>query len=185
MTYTDAAARLFGGAEFSAADFSRRTGNPRAAKVLSELKRRGIVERLDRGRYRLLPPSERPDLRAAEIAEVRRIVRLGPSPMAWSGSTAVEVWTAGRYRISPSPVLCVLDVAIPKDGELAWRKYLERAGVPTKLRKRVGIVVRLTPTGRFERVFIGGEPVIPRRDAEKLISSHPGLYAGARILIHD
>ena len=53
--YADAAALLFGAREFSAREFALRTANPRAAKLLSELKRRGLVARVGRGLYRNLP----------------------------------------------------------------------------------------------------------------------------------
>ena len=62
--YADAAALLFGSREFSTREFALRTANPRAAKLLSELKRRGLVARTGRGLYRNLSPEERPDPRA-------------------------------------------------------------------------------------------------------------------------
>jgi len=61
LTYENIGTRFFGDREFSTGEFARRIGTPRAAKTLGELKRRGVVARTGRGRYRFLRRSERPD----------------------------------------------------------------------------------------------------------------------------
>lgn len=183
FTYLDAATLAFGKREFAAADFARRTGSPRSAKILSELKRRGLVERVGRGRYRLLAPDERPDLRSGEWERVRTIVLDAPFLKAWTGSTAVEIWTKGRYRTAPTPFLREFFVAVPKDSVEAFKDYLESKNVSTGGRKRVGAVVRLIPTDRLETEVVDGERVISRRDVERLIEAHPATYGEAGSLL--
>jgi len=183
LTYTDAAAHLFGSSSFTSRDFAIKTGNPRAAKVLSDLKRRGVVERLGRGRYRCLDPAERPDIRATEWNRVRSIVLSGPDPKAWTGETAVEAWTNGRYIVSPSVFSRVYALAVPRDRLTEWRAYLAANGVATRRRKRVGAVVELHPVDRLSAVRLGGEPVIRRHEVERLIAEHPALYGNAKELL--
>ena len=183
MTYSDAAALLFGSSSFTSRDFAIRTGNPRAAKVLSDLKRRGVVERLGRGRYRCLAPAERPDIRASEWNRVRSIVLSGPDPKAWTGETAVETWTNGRYIVSPSVFSRVYALAIPRDRLTEWRAYLAANGVSTRRHKRVGAVVELHPVDKLSAVLLGGEPVIRRHEIERLIAEHPALYGNAKELL--
>ena len=185
LSYFDAASSLFGDREFTSREFSRGTGNPRAAKVLSELKHRGLVERLGRGTYRCLGPGERPDLRASEWARVRTIVLSGPEPKAWAGETAVELWTGGRYKLAPSLYSQALHLAIPSGREGVWKEFLSKHGVSTAARKRVGARVALMPRRSLNVRRIEGEPVVPRREVEKLIRDHPALYGGARELLRD
>jgi hypothetical protein len=185
LTYGDALNTLFGSEPFTTKEFARRANAPRAAKILSELKRRGIVERVDRGRYRCLSPGERPDLRAAEWGRVRSIVLAGPPPKAWTGRTAVEVWTEGRYRMAPSPFYRVFELAVPRSHLVAWKKYLASRSVATHAGKRVGARVDLFPMVRIVSTNVGGEPVISRASVERLIDSHPGLFAGAKELLRD
>lgn len=185
LTYGDALHSLFGSKPFTAREFARRANAPRAAKILSELKRRGIVERMGRGTYRCLGPEERPDLRAAEWRRVRNIILEGPSPKAWTGRSAVELWTNGRYRLAPSPFYRVFEVAVPVDRAVDWRNYLADRNVATHSGKRVGARVDLVPVRRVEAVEIGGEPVVPRAAVEAIIVDHPALYAGAKELLLD
>lgn len=185
LTYGDALPSLFGAKPFTSREFARRANAPRAAKILSDLKRRGIVERLGRGTYRCLGPEERPDLRLAEWSRVRNVILKGPFRKAWTGRSAVELWTGGRYRLAPSPFYRVFELAIPSDRTEDWRKYLADRNVATRVGKRVGARVDLVPMARLESVELGGEPVIPRTDVEAIIDEHPALYAGAKELLLD
>ncbi len=89
LTYADAAAFLFGNRPFTVREFASRTGSPRPAKTLSELKCRGLVARVGRGRYRFLEAEERADPRAAEWARARRAILDADLPMAWTGTSAI------------------------------------------------------------------------------------------------
>ncbi len=183
LTYADVGAHIFGEKVFDAGEFGRRTGNPRAAKVLSELVIRGVVGRKGRGHYRFLRPSERPDLRIREWERVRKLVLDGPGPKAWDGASAVEVWTGGRYRVSPSMYLRIFSVAVPKGHRRIWVDYLAKRGLTLRSRKRVGarVEIREVPSLRWESV--DGESVLPRAETVDLIRAHPGIYAGAEALL--
>jgi len=183
LTYNDVVSSLYGASTFSTSDFARRTGNPRAAKVLSELKHRGLVERVARGTYRCLSPADRLDLRASEWARVRGVVLAGPDPKAWAGETAVEHWTGGRYKLAPSLYSRVFSLAIPASREEAWRHYLVTRGVSITPRKRVGARVELIPRRGLRPILLNGEPVIPRTEVADMIRAHPALYGGAKELL--
>lgn len=185
LTYTDALGHFFGSEAFSSREFALRTGNPRAAKVRSELTHRGIVERLGRGRYRCLAPGERPDLRSAEWRRVRSVTLRGPESKAWTGETALEAWTDGRYTVSSSTFRRVFDLAVPERSVDRWERYLGSHGVSTSSRKRVGARVNLHPVRALEVVRLRGEPVVPRREVELLIENHPALYGNAKELLLD
>lgn len=184
LTYFDAASTLFGRREFSVGEFRRRVGSPRAAKVLNELKTRGLVERMGRGRYRCLGPEERPDLRAVEWRRVRDVMREAPLWWAWAGSSAVEAWTRGRYKLSPSPFVREFHVGIHETDRKKWEAYLHRHGVSTGAGKHIGAHVSLESLPRDTSVEeIGGEPVLGRDEVLRLIREHPALYESAEALL--
>lgn len=185
LTYLDAGTLVFGGTEFGSSEFNRRLGIDRGAKILSEMKRRGLVSRTGHGRYRFLSPSERPDLRSLEWGRVRRLILRGPNPKAWTGPTAVEVWTRGRYAVSPSAFTRVFSIAIPEKSLAIWKNYLEKSRLSTKPRKRIGARVRLVPVKSLRSVKIGGEPVIPRNEVVALIRDRPSIFANAEELMID
>lgn len=185
LTYADVGAHIFGEREFDSAEFARRTGNPRAAKVLSELVIRGVAARKRRGRYRFLRPSEKPDLRLLEWNRVRSAILDGPNPKAWDGPSAVEAWTAGRYRVAPSVYSAFFNVAVPTGSIPLWEAYLSARGISLRSRKRIGPRVELREESDLHPSELSGEPVIPRERVVEFIREHPGIYAGAEELLLD
>ena len=179
LTYLDAIDHFYGEAEFTVRDFSLRVSNPRVAKLLSDLKRRGYVARTGRGRYRRLGPGERPDLRTLEWNRVREVLLRGPEPKAWAGETAVERWTDGRYRTSPSVFTRVFHLAVLRRSLKEWRRYLRSHGLSPNGRKRIGARVVLLPCEDLDVRILNGEPVIPRDEVLRLIRAHPATFANA------
>ena len=183
LTYSDAIISLFGENTFTTNELTALTGNTRSAKLLSDLKMKGIVEKMGHGEYRVLPLSERPDMRPIEWERVRNIILRGPWEKAWTGSTAVELWTNGRYRISPNNYLRVFHLLVRTSDLDKWKNYLRRSGVSYSGKKRVGSFVDLICSSKVSSTVVAGEPVIPKDHVLRLIRSHPGLYAGADELI--
>ncbi len=185
LAYLDAIDHLYGASEFTVRDFATRVANPRASKLLSDLKARGYVARVGRGRYRRLSPAERPDFRRFEWRRVREILLKGPSPKAWAGASAVEVWTDGRYRTSPSVFVRRYTLAVPRTSLASWDDYLHSRGLSRSSRKRIGPRIELLPVEHVKVTFHSGEPVIPRFEVLELIRAHPAIFANAEELVHD
>lgn len=181
-TYYDNAALAFGRREFTTAEFARRLGTPRAAKVLNEMKTRGLIERTGRGRYRLLGPEERPDLRHEEARRTRSAIREAPFKKAWTGPTAVGLWTRGRYKVAPSVFTPELHVSIHPEDKDGWNAYLRKRKVPIG-RKHIGPRVIMhadLPEIRVEK--LDGEPVLSREDTLRLVRANPSVYGSAEDL---
>lgn len=185
ISYEEIGGHLFGEHEFESTEFARRIGTGRAAKILSELKKRGLVFRVGHGRYRFLRPGERPDRRVSEWNRTRRAVLDGPDPKAWTGSTAVELWTKHRYTVSPSVFYRVLELAVPSQSIEMWRSYLRAQRIALDSRKKVGVRVELVPVPAVRSEKVDGEPVIPRSEVVALVRGHPAIYANAEELLLD
>jgi hypothetical protein len=182
-TYAEAAALAFGSRPFSVAEFSVQLGSSRSIKLLSELKTRGVVVRVSRGRYRLLSPDERPDLRAEEARRVRNLILSSGLPMAWDGPDAAWVWTGGRYTVSPSAYLRVFHIRVPRSSTRAWKDYLRIHRISSDPRRRIGTKVVVHPAGRFRSFHHAGEPVIARSETLTMIRAHRGIYGEADELV--
>ncbi len=183
MTYIDVITLIFGESEFTSADLAARIGSRRAPKLLNELKMRGFVARVARGRYRVLRPSERPDLREHEWNKTRSIILAGPEPKAWTGASAVELWTGMRYSLAPTVFLREFHVAIPEGRSTMWKNYLKSHGIPTGVKRKIGVSVKLIPTRNLRIEQLLGEPVISREETVKMIREHPSMYASAEDLL--
>ncbi len=183
LTYADVISLRFGNDKFSAKEFGLATGSSRPAKLLYELKMRGIVERTERGKYRCLRHSEKPDLRSEEWNRVKKIIARSTLPGAYTDSSAVEIWTNGRYTTSPNPFMRVFHLAIYERDKEKWVTYLSNHGIALNHKKRVGACVTLVPLSNFRSVTIGKDRVVSRKEVLNIIRSHPGLYAGAERLI--
>jgi hypothetical protein len=106
-----------------------------------------------------------------------------PWDKAWTESTAVEIWTNGKYKIFPNPYLRVFHLLVQKSEIEEWKKYLRRSGVSYSRKKRVGSFVDLRVTSKFDSTLVAGEPVIPKGEVLRIIKNHPGLYTEAGKLI--
>lgn len=183
LTYTDVLSLHFGNSEFTTEDVKILLRNERSAKLLSDLKFKGVLERTGRGRYRLLPPSERFDNRSYEWKRVERIVNSSPYPFAWAWSSAVEKWTEGRYIVSPNPYFRAFYIEVLKDGLNDWKKYLKAHSISTIGNRRIGAVVNFIPNDDLDFVILNGEKVISKNRIMHIISEHSGIFAEADELI--
>lgn len=181
--YVDALSLAFGKAPFSVQEFRVRVGSLRPSQTLSELRTRGWIRKLGRGRYRVLSPEERPDLRGAEWSRVRSLLLSSGLPMRWGGSDAVALWTGWRYTVSPSAFLRVFDIEVPLAAMGAWSKYLRTNRISTDPRRRVGARVRVTARARLPVSVHRSEPVMSRKSTLALIREHRAIYAEADRLL--
>lgn len=183
ITYTDVLALHYGNSEFTTEDVRILLRIDRSAKLLSELKFKGVLERTGVGKYRILPPSERLDNRNFEWNRVRRVVNMSPYPFAWSGPSAVERWTNGGYLVAPNPYFRTFYIDINEEDLERWKEYLKSHSVPFIGKKRIGALVKLFPKCSIKSVILNGEKVLPKEDTIFMIKEHPGTFAAADEMI--
>jgi hypothetical protein len=183
MTYTDVLSLHFGNSEFTTEDVRVLLRNDRSAKLLSDLKFKGVIERTGKGRYRFLAPSKRTDIRNYEWKRVERIVNSSPLPFAWAWSSAVEKWTNERYVVSPNPYFKAYYIEVKREDVVKWKEYLDAHSVSTIGNRRIGAVVRMIPKDRVNFVIFNGEKVISKDITVSLIRKHRGIFARADEII--
>ncbi|MCL5955545.1 MAG: hypothetical protein M1507_05480 [Candidatus Thermoplasmatota archaeon] len=183
LTYTDVLTLHFRNSEFTTEDVRILLRNERSAKLLSDLKFRGVIERTGRGKYRLLSPSERVDNRSYEWKRIEKVVNSSPYPYAWSWSSAVERWTNGAYIVAPNPYFRIYYIEVENKDINKWKEYLRVHSVSTIGNRRIGTVVNLIPKDHVKFVLLNGERVISKNRTIELIREHRGIFAEADEII--
>lgn len=183
ITYTDILSLHFGNSEFTTDDVRIILRTDRSAKLLSDLKFKGVLERTGKGRYRILAPFERIDNRSFEWKRVERIVNMSPFSFAWSGPSAVERWTNGGYLVAPNPYFRTFHIDVNTKDLEGWKEYLRAHSVPFVGKRRIGALVKLNPKSDLKYVILNDEKVLPKDYTIKMIKEHPGTFAKADELI--
>jgi hypothetical protein len=102
---------------------------------------------------------------------------------AWTWSSAVERWTAGKYMVSPNPYFRTYYIEVYRKDLAKWKEYLKAHSIPTVGIRRIGTVVELVPKDKIEFVILNGEKVISREKTFNMIKEHRGIFAEADEII--
>ena len=151
----------------------------------------GTIERIARGRYRSRISREDADEVKALFDRVRdAALALDPTfPGAYEGATAVFFWTRGGYVAGWTPWRVVVEVQVPKTREREARRKLHSLGVDVHSSypppNQLGVFAKLNLAERVRRTFVGGAPVLTKRETLKLVRDNPGAFADAADLIED
>ena len=166
--------------EFTAREFASTFASPDPNKVLHDLFRKGLLARVSRGRYRVVPQQEYVRARLNISATYDRI-RTAGLPHAFTGVDAVYIWTKGGYNLDRFfgfyPVhVKVRTLDLPK-----WKNLLISSGQRVivdgeQLRETLfGVFYVLRPLRNFSRVESDEFSVEPLIDTVRFCQEN--LYA--------
>src|SRR5690349_15880898 len=125
--------RTFGARPFSVGEFEVTFPSPRPHRTLSDLKIKGFVERVGRGTYRTVPPARWAAERASlTLADVERTLAAAPWPYAFTASSAVRVWTRGRYTAGRTPGYQPVEIAVRARDARRWKDFLRAGGIAAR-----------------------------------------------------
>ncbi|MHB2035759.1 MAG: hypothetical protein ACYCPW_03335, partial [Nitrososphaerales archaeon] len=83
--------------EFSSDDFASAFPSPDPRKILYDMTKKGLLERMKRGRYKVISP-ENYVKSAYDIDEGYALLRNARFPYALTATDGVFVWTKGGYN---------------------------------------------------------------------------------------
>lgn len=113
--------------EFSSGDFARTFYSPDPNKVLHDMAKKGMIERISTGRYRVRDAKEyvfdRNDVRKAY-----GLLSSAPLTYALTGVDAVYVWTHGGYNADRFFGFYPIHVKVEKGHLARWKKFLAESG---------------------------------------------------------
>lgn len=169
--------------EFSAEDFADAFPSPDPRKVLSDMTNMKLLERVERGRYRVTP-SARYVRSKFNVAEAYDFLRNSELLYALTGVDGVLVWTNGGYNadrfFGSYPVYIKVEIS----GVEGWRRYLsgsrKKYVIGTRPEETLyGVYYNIAPSARLEPETVNGLKVDPLKDVVRFCLENPYTYAPA------
>lgn len=147
--------------EFSSRDFARTFASPNPRKVLHDMAKKGLLEHLEYGRYRVKPMRDYAKARN-DVGRAYELLKNADMPYALTDVDAVFVWTRGGYNVGRFfgfyPVhLKVLESDVPE-----WKRFFKNNGKKSFLFDTIpketlfGVFYLLHPTRRIESETVEG-----------------------------
>ncbi len=168
----------FPSSEFSTREASAVLGTSTATTrtLLNDLRTRGLLLRVARGRFRVAPASNRALLDRRRMALRLEQALATPLAIGLDGPDAVSLWTGGRYTLGLET--SAIHVAVAAGDEEAYRQYLDEVGLPVgEGHRRAHVVLRVVPDACF--TVLEGMPVLDRDAVLAFIRENPIAYDGA------
>jgi len=165
---------------FSTDEFTEAFPSPDPRKVLSDLRRLGYLESIDRGRYRAIPPQRRIQ-ETIQRSEFSLTLPQGAGyPYALTDETAVAIWTDGGYWTGFTRGFRPIHMRVRRSDVRRWLRFFRsegrRAVSPGSPETLFGVVYVLHPVASVRRVERGGLPVIPAREVLAFAEARPHVY---------
>lgn len=166
--------------EFTLGEFRATFPSPAPAKVLSDLVRKGFLERSHRGVYRAIPPGHRIRALVSDEDAAFGLAQRASLPYAYSRETAIAIWTDGGYWTGFTRGFRPLHLNVERGHVRRWKAFFSRHGarVATEGERATlyGVVHILHPVARVRAVERGGVRVVPRDDILAYAEARPYAF---------
>lgn len=174
----------FGKEQFSLDQFRSVFPTSQAAKVIHDLAKKGYVQRVKRGTYRVTEPGEFIKRVSEQKEPDDRILEKSGKKYAFCESTAVAVWTDGYYWTGFTRGFRPVHIAVTKRDLDSWRDFFRKRRVKHALEKEsktlYGKVYILHPRKSVKVTIKDGMRVVPLEEVvdfclEREIGYEPAL----------
>ena len=152
--------------EFTVAEFRSMFPSPSPNKVLHDMARKGLLERVGRGRYRVNSPRRYVEVRF-NVRDAYELVRRAGMEYAFTGPDAVFIWTRGGYNVGRFFAYYPIHLKVRKGDLGRWVEFFRSGGrmfhvngEPVR-RTLFGTFYVLYPEERFEAEEVEGYRVVP------------------------
>jgi len=156
--------------EFSAREFSSTFVSPDPNKVLHDMARKGLLDNVGWGRYKVNSPEEYL-AKKTNISEGYELVKQTGMKYAFTGPDAVFFWTKGGYQADRFFGFYPIHVLVKKTDLTNWKDFFRSNGKifyvkdePVK-QTLFGVFYVLYPRVDFEIERVEGFNVVPLKEA--------------------
>jgi len=170
--------------EFRTGDFARTFASPNPRKVLHDLAKKGFLEHLGYGRYRVRGVEDY--VRAKNDLELGyELLRTSELDYALTDVDGVFVWTKGGYNAGRFFGFYPIHLKVRSMDAPRWKSFFRRAGrkcLLTASRPKetmFGVFYVLHSTGRIKAETVGGLKVEPLEDTVDFCKTHAYTYEPA------
>ena len=170
-------------AEFTAEEFASAFSSPDPRKVLYDMTSKGLLERLERGKYKVASPRGYLNSKY-DVAESYNVLRKSRLPYALTGVDGVFAWTKGGYNANRFFGSYPIYIKVKESDVEGWREYLSGEGrkwvLGRALRETMyGTYYVLFPTNRVNYDTVGDLKVDPIDEVVEYCKKDPYTYAPA------
>jgi hypothetical protein len=166
--------------EFSNAEFARTFPGPNPRKVLHDMAKKGLLEHLEYGKYRVKPMDDyvktKNDVRGAY-----ELLKKAEYPYALSDVDAVFAWTHGGYNVGRFFGYYPVHLRVRESEVESWKRFFRNNGKKaflvdeTPKETMFGVFYLLHPTKRIESETVEGLRVEPLKETVEFAKKN--LYA--------
>jgi hypothetical protein len=110
--------------EFTAREFSSVFVSPDPNKVLHDMAKKGLLEKVEWGRYKVSSPEEYL-AKKVDIYEGYELVKKAGLKYAFTGPDAVFFWTKGGYQVDRFFGFYPVHVSVKKADVTRWREFFK------------------------------------------------------------
>ena len=171
--------------EFTTKEFSSVFASPDPNKVLHDMAKKGLLEKVGWGRCRVNSPKEYLAKRV-DVSRGYDMLKEASMEYALTGPDSVFIWTKGGYQVDRFFGFYPIHLKIKKDDLEKWKRFLKSKkqkfhieGQPIK-ETLFGLFYVLYPEAEFKAEDVDGFQVDPLKDAvefcqDKIYSYEPAL----------
>ena len=155
--------------EFSTGEFARTFSSPNPRKVLHDMSKKGLLEHLEYGKYRVKPVEDYVKSRN-DVGGAYELLKKADYPYALSDVDAVFVWTRGGYNVGRFFGYYPVHLKVREGDVEKWKKFFRNNGKKafpvdkTPKETIFGVFYLLHPTKRIESEMVEGLKVEPLKE---------------------
>jgi len=163
--------------EFSSGEFARTFSSPNPRKVLHDMAKKGLLEHVGYGKYRVKSVGDHLRVRNDVTAGYELLRRAG-LPHALTNADAVFVWTKGGYNADRFFGFYPIHLKVLNSDVARWRRFFRKAGkrsvqAGTKPKKTLfGVFYVLYPEERVKAETVEGLKVEPLEKTIEFCRKH-------------
>lgn len=163
--------------EFSSGEFARTFSSPNPRKVLHDMARKGLLEHLGYGRYRVKSVADYVSAKN-DINAGYELLRRAGLPYALTNVDGVFVWTKGGYNADRFFGFYPIHLKVLKSDVVKWRRFFNKSGrksilAGTKPRRMLfSVFYVMYPESRIEAETVDNLRVEPLRKTVDFCRKH-------------
>jgi hypothetical protein len=152
--------------EFNAKEFRFTFPSPSPDKVLHDMTRKGLLEKVEWGKYRVNSPEEY-SKKKFNISEAYELVKEPRMEYAFTGSDAVFFWTKGGYNVDRFFAFYPIYLKVNESELKKWKNFFKSKGRKVYIYNEpvketlFGSFYVLYPESKFRTENVDGFSVIP------------------------
>jgi len=176
--------------EFSSVEFARTFPSPNPRKVLYDMAKKGLLEHLEYGKYRVTPMDDyvktKNDVRGAY-----ELLKKADYPYALSDVDAVFAWTHGGYNVGRFFGYYPVHLKVRENDVEKWKGFFRNNGMKAFLVDETpketifGVFYLLHPTKRIESETVEGLKVEPLKETVEFAKKNVYAYEPALEMLDE